>query len=125
MPDTLNIAQYDLPAGALDHAVAIDGTVGAGLTLIAPLRSRQEKRREELEKWRARFDRLYDEAVRRDFDPPVLMRWADALAEKERAAKEQLHPVIETLQQKIADHHHRLDAAHLEFIPPIIAAARA
>jgi len=108
MPDTLDVAQYDLPAGALVDALTIDGNAGTRLMLLARLRARQEKGRKELEKWSDRFDRLYDEAVHRNFDPPFLMQWADTLLEKERAAREKLHPLIESLQQKIAENGDRI-----------------
>ena len=103
----------------------MDGDAGAGLTLIDRLRARQEKRRKELEGWSDRFNRLYDEAVHRDFDPPLLMRWAGELLEKERAAKERLDPQIEVLQQKIAEHGDRIDAEALDLIQGTIDAADA
>ena len=109
MPDTLDASQYDLPAGAVVDALAMDGIPGAGLTLSARLRARQEKRRKELEEWNDRFERLYDEAVHRDFDPPFLIQWADALRAKERAATERLHPIIEMLQQTLAENSDRID----------------
>ena len=125
MPATLDVSQYDLPAGALVDALAMDGTAGVGLTLIARLRARQEKRRKELEEWNERFERLYDEAVHRDFDPPFLTHWADVLREKEHAARERLHPIIEMLQQKLAENCDRIDAEAQDLIQGSIDDANA
>jgi hypothetical protein len=125
MPDTLDASRYDLPTGALVDAPAMDGATGAGLTLIARSRARQEKKRKELEEWNDRFERLYDEAVGRNFDPPLLVQWADRLAEKERAAKEQLYPLIALLHQKIAENGDSIDPAARELIQESVDAANA
>src|SRR5216683_4099018 len=125
MPDTLDAAEYDLPAGALADALAMDGTACTRLTLLTRLRARQEQGWKELEEWSDRFDRLYDKAVHRDFDPPFLLRWADELLEKERAARERLHPLIETLQQKIAENGERIDVEAQDLVRASIDAANA
>jgi hypothetical protein len=107
----------------LADALAVDGTAGAGLTLR--LRARQEQGRKGLKEWSDRYDRLYDEAVHRDFDPLFLLRWADELLEKERAARARLHSLIETLQLKIAEDGGRIDVEAQDLVRASIDAANA
>jgi hypothetical protein len=110
MPDTLDASQYDLPADALLDAVALDSAAGARSRLLAQLRDHQEKSRAKLEEWRDLFDELYDEAIRRDFSSQYLIQWAAALLEKERAALDRLHPLIDKFQQSMAEGGDRIDA---------------
>src|ERR1700746_795761 len=99
MPDTLDASQYDLPADAFLDALALDSAAGARSRLLAQLRDHQEKSRAKLEEWRDLFDELYNEAIRRDFSSQYLIQWAAALLEKERAALDRLHPLIDKFQQ--------------------------
>jgi hypothetical protein len=110
MPDTLDTSRYDLPAGALLDAFPLDSATGARSGLAARLRDHHEKSRAMLGEWRDLFDRLYEEAIRRDFSSQFLVQWAAALLEKERAALERLHPLIDKLQQKMAEGGDRVDA---------------
>jgi hypothetical protein len=118
MPDTFDVSRYDLPAGALLNAVALDSAPGGRAQLLAQLRDSIEKSREEQEEWKSRFDSLYDQAVRRNFSSPFLIQWAAALFERGRAAAERLYPVIEALQHKsTAD---TLDTEVLELFREVI-----
>jgi hypothetical protein len=110
MPDALDPSQYDLPAGALLDAARLDSASGASSGLVAQLRDHQEKSRAMLEEWRDLFERLDEEAARRDFSSQFLVQWAAALLEKERAALERLHPLINKLHQKMAEGGDRVDA---------------
>lgn len=118
MPDTLDASRYDLPAGALLNAVALDNAPGGRAQLLTQLRDRIEKIRTEQEEWRSRFDSLYDEAVRRNFSSPFLIQWAAALFERGRAASERLFPVIEALQHRSASD--TLDTESLELFKEAI-----
>src|SRR3984893_15930888 len=118
MPDTLDVSRYDLPAGALLNAVALDNAPGGREQLLAQLRDSIEKSRAEQEEWRGRFDSLYDEAVRRNFSSPFLVQWAAALFERGRVASERLYPVIEALQHKSASD--TLDMESLELFKEVI-----
>src|ERR1700731_1260899 len=118
MPDTLDVSRYDLPAGALLNAVALDNAPGGRERLLAQLRDCIAKSRAEQEEWRSRFDSLYDEAVRRNFSSPFLIQWAAALFERGRAASERLYPVIEALQHKSASD--TLDTESLELFREVI-----
>jgi len=118
MPDSLDVSRYDLPAGALLNAAALDSWPSGRAEVLARLRDRIEKNRAEQEEWRSRFDGLYDEAVRRNFSSPFLIQWAAALFERGRAASERLYPVIEALQHKsTAD---TLDTESLELFQEVI-----
>jgi len=97
MPDVLDVSQYDLPAGALIDAVDAEGGAEERSSLLAHLREHRGGNHAALKEWSSRFDRLYDEAVRSDFDSAFLIRWAAALLERERAALERLYPVMEIL----------------------------
>ena len=123
MPDTLDTSQYDLPAGALLDAVPLDSAAGPRSGLVARLRDHQEKSRAMLAEWRDLFDRLYEEAIRRDFSSQFLLQWAAALLEKERAALERLRPLIDKLQQKMAEGSNRVDAEARELFQESIDSA--
>jgi hypothetical protein len=123
MTDVLDVSQYDLPAGALIDDVDPDTAVGAQSNLLARLRRRREANHAALEEWSSRFDGLYDEAVRRDFDSAFLIRWAAALLGRERAALERLYPVMETLQQKIAEYGDAIDEEALEVLRDAVTSA--
>jgi hypothetical protein len=110
MPDTLDVSRFDLPAGALLDAVALDGSAGAWFTLPEQLRDHREQSGAKLGEWRDLFERLYDDAVRRDVSSRFLVQWVAALLEKERAALERLHPLIDRLQQKMAERGDGIDA---------------
>lgn len=114
MPDFLDISQYDLPAGALLNAFASDDVGGARSELLGQLRDRIEKGREDQKEWSSRFDRLHEEARKGAWSKPFLIQWAAALLEKQRAALELFHPIIEELQGKAAEYAARPDAEFLE-----------
>lgn len=120
MPDTLDISQYDLPAGAVPDAAALDSAAGERSHLLAKLRDRIERSRAEQEEWERRFDRLYDEAVLRNFGSPLLIQWAAALFERGRTASERLYPVIEALQDKFTAHSDTLDAESSQLLQSAI-----
>jgi hypothetical protein len=110
MPDLVDVWRYDLPDGALLEAIAVDAAASVRSLLLARLRDHQEKRRAALGEWRELFDRLYDEAVRKDFSSRFLIQWVAALLEKERAALERLYPMMDRLQQKLDERGERIDA---------------
>jgi hypothetical protein len=114
MPVTLDTSQYDLPAGALISAVASQDAPDTRSRLVAQLRDRIEKSRAEQEEWSLRFDQLSDQARRSDWKEPLLIQWVAALLEKQRAALELFHPMIEGLQWRAADYATRPDAEMLE-----------
>lgn len=115
MPDLLDTSQYDLPAGALVNAFASDDEAGArSELLLGQLHDRIEKGREDQKEWGSRFDRLYEEARKGAWSEPFLIQWAAALLEKQRAALELFHPIIEELQCRAADYAARPDAELLE-----------
>jgi hypothetical protein len=114
MPDFLDISHYDLPAGALLNAFAPDNGAGARSELLRQLHDRIEKGREDQKEWSSRFDRLYEEARKAAWNEPFLIQWAAALLEKQRAALELFHPIIEELQCRAADYAARPDAELLE-----------
>jgi hypothetical protein len=101
MPVIVDVSRYDLPDGALLEAIAVDAAASARSLLLARLRDHQEKSRAALGEWRELFDRLYEEAVRKDFSSRFLIQWVAALLEKERAALERLYPMMDRLQQKL------------------------
>jgi hypothetical protein len=121
MPDTLDISQYDLPAGAVLDAIALDNAAGGRSGLLKRLRDHQEKSRAMLGEWRDLFERVYEEAVRRDFSSRFLVQWAAALLEKERAALERLDPLIDKLDQKIVQGGEKIDGEMQELFQEIIA----
>jgi hypothetical protein len=123
MPDRLDASQYELPAGALFDALGLGGEAGERSQLLELLRDRINKSRALQEEWSCRFDRLYDEAVRANFNSPFLIKWAGALFEKGRAASELLYPLIEAMQQKLTADSEQLDAESLEMIQAAIELA--
>jgi hypothetical protein len=123
MPDIVDVSQYDLPAGALLEAISVDNAAGARSRLLARLRDHQEKSRAALEEWRDLFDRLFEEAVRRDFNSRFLVQWVAALLEKERAALERLYPMMDKLQQKLDERGDRIDAEARELFQESIDTA--
>jgi hypothetical protein len=114
MPDFFDTSQYDLPAGALLNAFAFDDVAGARFELLGQLHDRIEKGREDQKEWSSRFERLYEEARKGAWSEPFLIQWAAALLEKQRAALELFHPIIEGLQCKAAEYAARPDAEFLE-----------
>ena len=112
MPETLEASQYDLPTGASLDIVHLDFATDAQ----SALRDNIEKGEQLQKEWRARFDRIYDEALRQGWDAPFLMRQVSFLLEKQRAALERLHPVIAELQQSVVAHRGGLDAEILELL---------
>jgi hypothetical protein len=123
MPDTLDFLQYDLPAGALLEAIALDNEAGARSRLLVRLRDHQEKSRAMLEEWRDLFDSLYLEAVHRDFSSRFLVQWAAALLEKERAALERLDPLMDKFDQQTAEGGEKIDAEIRELLQESIDTA--
>jgi hypothetical protein len=66
--------------------------------------------------WSTRFDQVYGEALRHEWDAPFLMKQVASLLEMQRATLERLYPVVEELQKSIAAHCGRLDAELLELL---------
>jgi len=116
MPETLEASQYDLPTGASLDIVHLDFATDAQSALRARLRDHIEKGQQLQKDWSARFDRIYDEALRHGWDAPFLVRQVSFLLEKQRAALERLHPVIAELQQSVVAHRGGLDAEILELL---------
>jgi hypothetical protein len=114
MPDSLDTIQYDLPAGAFLNAFASGDVTGARSELLGQLHDRIEKGREDQTEWSSRFDRLFEEARKGAWREPLLIQWTAALLEKQRAALELFHPIIEELQRRAADYAARPDAELLE-----------
>src|SRR5580658_760207 len=114
MPDFLDISHYDLPEGALLNAFTPENVAGARSELLRQLHDRIEKGRADEKEWSRRFDWLYDEARTSDWNEPFLVQWAAALLEKQRAALELFHPMIEGLQHRAVDCAARPDAELLE-----------
>ena len=123
MPDLVNVSQYDLPAGAFLEAIAADDAAGSRSGLLARLRDHQKKSRAALQEWRDLFDKLYEEAVRRHFTSRFLVQWVAALLEKERAALERLHPMMDKLQQKLDERGDGIDAEARELFQESIDTA--
>jgi hypothetical protein len=123
MHDTLDAAQYELPAGALFDVVALDGEAAERSRLITQLRDRITKGRMLQEEWTRRFEDLYEEALQRNFSSPSLIEWAAALFEKGRAASERLHPVVDAMQYRLTADASRLDAESLELFHAAIELA--
>jgi hypothetical protein len=116
MSETLEASQYDLPTGASLDVLHLDFAAGAQSALRLRLRDHIEKARQVQKEWSGRFDEIYDEALRHDWDTPFLMRQVCFLLEKQRATLERLYPVIEELQGSIAAHRGRLDTEVLELL---------
>jgi hypothetical protein len=104
MPDTLDASQFDLPAGALISAFAADYGADTRSRLIARVQEHIDHGRAEQRKWNHRFDQLYEEARQKNWSEPFLIQWALALLEKQRAALELFHPLIEGLQRRATDY---------------------
>lgn len=114
MPDTLDASQFDLPAGALISAFAADYDATTRLQLIARVREHIERGGAEQRQWAHRFDQLYEKARQSNWSEPFLIQWALALLEKQRAALELFHPLLEGLQHRATDYAARSDADLLE-----------
>ena len=110
MPETLEAAQYDLPAYAVLSVPHLNFAAGAPSALRARLRNYIEKSRQLQKEWSTRFDRIHDEALHQGWDAPFLIRQVSFLLEKQRATLERLHPVIEQLQGSISAPSGPLDA---------------
>jgi len=106
IPET---SQYDLPAGALISAIATHDASDTRSSLMVRLRNLIEKGRAEQKEWALRFESLYEEARTSDWSEPILTQWAAALLEKQRAALERFHPMLEGLQRRAADYVARPD----------------
>ncbi len=105
MPDTLDASLYELPKSAIVTFLAADPLRDPNQqrhTLIGRLSQRIGEMRTQQQGWAAQFDRLYEDALRRNFNAPFLIQWAAALLEKQRAALELLYPFIEGLQDRLA-----------------------
>lgn len=114
MPAPFDTSQFDLPAGALIGAAAFGSNAGTRYALVEQLRDRIDQGRTEQNKWRGRFRELYEQAQQSNWDTTFLIRWAAALLEKQRAALELFHPIIEGLQQRATDYATRPDADLME-----------
>jgi hypothetical protein len=114
VPDFIDTSQYDLPSGALLNAFASGNLTGARSERLGQLSDRIKKVREQQKEWRSRFDRLYEEARKGDWSEAFLIQWTAALLEKQRAALERFHPMIEGLQRRAADYAARPDPELLE-----------
>lgn len=114
MSVSLDTSFFDLPAGAVISAVATRDAPDTRSRLVAQLRGRVEESRREQKEWSRRFDRLYHEARTRDWNEQFLVQWAASLLEKQRAALELFHPMIEGLQDRTVDYAARPDAELLE-----------
>jgi hypothetical protein len=114
MPDTLDVLQYDLPAGVLLDPFDLDGVAAERSLLLAQLRNRIETSRVKQGEWALRFVSLYEEARRNDWSEPFLTQWAVTLLERQRGALERFHPMIEGLQLRAAGYAAKPDPELLE-----------
>ena len=114
MPNTLDVSQYDLPAGILLDPFDLDGVAVERSELLAQLNNRIETSRVKRGEWALRFDSLYEEARRSDWSEPVLTQWAAALLERQRGALERFHPTIDGLQSRAAGYAAKPDPELLE-----------
>lgn len=104
MPNAVDTSLYDLPPAALIGAFAPAYGSLSRSQLISQIRTRIESGRAEQGKWARRFSDLYSKALESDWDQAFLVQWAAALLEKQRAALEVFHPLIEELQRRGADY---------------------
>jgi hypothetical protein len=111
MPDTIDVSQYNLPAGAL---FSVDSLDDSNPQLTAHLRARIEQSRAQQEQWCRQFDDLYEQAVRANYSAAFLTRWIVALLERQRGALALFHPLVEAMDQKITAHGDELDANAME-----------
>jgi hypothetical protein len=114
MPNTLDVSQYDLPAGILLDPFDLDGVAVERSELLAQLNNRIETSRVKRGEWALRFDSLYEEARRSDWSEAFLTQWAATLLERQRAALERFHPMIERLRQRAAGYAAEPDPELLE-----------
>jgi len=102
---------------------AVDNAAASQSRLLVQLRDHQKKSRAALEEWRDLFDKLYENAVRRDFTSRFLVQWFAALLEKERAALERLCPMMDKLQKKLDKRGDRFDPEARELFQESIGTA--
>lgn len=110
----LDTSRFDLPTGALISTLGVDYDVGTRSQLITGVRERIEQGRAEQKQWAHRFDQLYSEARQSNWSEPFLIQWAVALLDKQRAALELFHPLIEGLQHRAANYADQSDDDLLE-----------
>lgn len=109
MSDILDTSRFELPAGALVDVLNFEDTTANRTSLLMQVLGRIEKSHAAQVEWAQQFDRLYDEADRGDYSGPFLVRWAGALMEKQRAASEQIYPLLEEIQRVLAASERRAD----------------
>jgi hypothetical protein len=114
MSVSLETSDYDLPVGALTFVALSDRRADTRSQLLMQLRERVEQGQASQQQWSRRFDLLYFEAQQSNWGEVFLIRWAAALLEKQRAALELLHPVIEQLQSRAEDYATRGDVELLD-----------
>jgi hypothetical protein len=109
MPEDLDTSRFALPPGALINALEFEGIADGRSQLLQGLQARIESGRAGQKEWTRNFDQLYDEAVRGDYSAPLLVRWAAALLDRQKAVLEQFNPIVEALQQTLSAYSGRPD----------------
>jgi hypothetical protein len=109
MPEGLDTSRFALPPGALINALEFEGIADGRSQLLQGLQARIESGRAEQKEWTRNFDQLYDEAVSGDYSAPLLVRWAAALLDRQKAVLEQFNPIVEGLQQTLSAYSERPD----------------
>jgi hypothetical protein len=108
MADILDTSRFELPAGLIDVFDFEDASINRN-SLLMQILERIEKSHAAQAEWAREFDRLYEEAARGDYSVPFLVRWAGMLIEKQRAASEQIYPLLEEIQRVLATLERRPD----------------
>lgn len=109
MSDILDAYQFELPVGALAGVLNFEDASDDRNSLLMQALDRIEKSHTAQAEWAQQFDRLYEEAAQGDYSAPFLVRWAGALIEKQRAASEQIYPLLEQIQGVLATLERRPD----------------
>ncbi|HXC29754.1 MAG TPA: hypothetical protein VNV38_17485 [Stellaceae bacterium] len=109
MSEILDTSQFELPAGVLVDLVDFGDASNDRNSLLMQILERVEKSHAAQVEWARQFESLYDEAARGDYPAPFLVRWAGGLIEKQRAASEQIYPLLEQLQRMLAAFEARSD----------------
>jgi hypothetical protein len=101
MLEIADMSPFALPAGALNNAPWTASAADTPLQFLLEAGERLESGRAAQQQWASSFDRLYEKAVRDAYSAPFLMRWAAALIRQQRAALEQINPLIEEIQRQV------------------------
>lgn len=101
MPDGIDVSQLNLPPGVLFGAIDVEGVPENRAVALLEALERIEQSHAAQKQWALSFERLYDEARRGPYSIAFLFHWARSLLEKQRAASEQIFPLLDEINTRI------------------------